>query len=198
MLFTPTGRRPNYAGALMLSCLLAAPSSHSQTTFSDVSDAAGIGVQTESYGAAWGDLNGDRYPDLYLNNHRLQSSLYLNLGNGTFFDTQQNVKPWVNRSSADTHGGTFADFDNDGDQDLLISLGTGNPSQFLVNDYGALLDKTVEFGVAREYVCVPRGRDPLNPDTASCREAFYEIVVHGFHQCIECGNADAVSRTRSR
>ena len=48
---------------------------------------------------------------------------------------------------ADTHGGSWADFDNDGDQDLLISTGTGNPSQFLVNEYGALIDRTAQFGV---------------------------------------------------
>ena len=48
---------------------------------------------------------------------------------------------WRNRPQADTHGGSWADFDNDGDQDLLISVGTGNPSQFLVNERQRLIDR---------------------------------------------------------
>jgi hypothetical protein len=112
-----------------------------------VSDTAGVGRQTETYGASWGDINGDHYPDLFLNNHRLRPSMYLNLGDGTFYDTAGEVATWVNRSTADQHGASFADFDNDGDQDLLVSLGTGNPNQFFVNHYGALLDRTAELGI---------------------------------------------------
>ena len=41
---------------------------------------------SESYGASWGDLNGDGYPDLFVSNHRTQPSLFLNQGNGTFID----------------------------------------------------------------------------------------------------------------
>lgn len=121
---------------------------HAQIQFSDVSAAAGIVKQTESYGASWGDLNGDGYPDLFTNNHRTKCSLWLNKGNGTFIDTASKVKTWVWHQHADTHGGSWVDFDNDGDQDLYVSTGTLNPVQFLVNENGVLVDRTDQYGIA--------------------------------------------------
>ncbi|MFO1468546.1 MAG: FG-GAP-like repeat-containing protein [Steroidobacteraceae bacterium] len=108
---------------------------------------AGVAHTIESYGASWGDLNGDGYLDIFASNHRTQPSLYLNRGNGTFVETGPQVLTWQNRPNADTHGGSWADFDNDGDQDLLISTGTGNLSEFLVNENGRLVDRVVEYGV---------------------------------------------------
>ena len=52
----------------------------------------------------------------------------------------------------------FADFDNDGDQDLLVSTGTGNLIQFLVNKHDALVDGTVQYGVNNPSV---GGRMPI-------------------------------------
>ncbi len=69
------------------------------------------------------------------------------MGDGTFYETAPQVFTWRNRPRADTHGGSWSDFDNDGDQDLLVSAGTGNLSQFLVNEYGRLVDRTVERGL---------------------------------------------------
>lgn len=111
---------------------------------------AGVATPGESYGASWGDLNGDGYPDLFVSNHRKQPTVYVNLRNGRFRTIETQVVPWVNRSFADTHGGSWADFDNDGDQDLIITTGTGNAMQFLVNEGGDLVDRTVETGVAIE------------------------------------------------
>lgn len=128
--------------------LLAATTVHAApVTFVDVAATAGVGKSTESYGASWGDVNGDGYLDLFVSNHRLQPSLYLNRGNGTFSDVGKQIKTWVNHVNADTHGGAFADYDNDGDQDLLITTGTGNPSQFFVNEQGAMIDHTTDLGV---------------------------------------------------
>ena len=117
-----------------------------QISFVDMSAAAGVAHRGESYGASWGDLNGDGYPDLFASNHRQQPSLFLNRGNGTFHETGPQVLPWRNRPGADTHGAAWVDFDNDGDQDLLVSAGQGNPSQFLVNEYGRLVDQTAQRG----------------------------------------------------
>ncbi len=124
-----------------------APAASAQIAFTDVSSTAGVAQVGESYGASWGDLNGDGYPDIFASNHRLQPSLFLNMGDGTFFETGPQVLTWQNRSNADTHGGSWADFDNDGDQDLLVSTGTGNLSQFLVNERGRLVDRAVERGL---------------------------------------------------
>ena len=108
---------------------------------------AGVARAGESYGASWGDMNGDGYPDIFASNHRQLNSLYLNRGDGTFHDTGDQVLSWRNRSRADTHGASWSDFDNDGDQDLLVSAGVGNLSQLLVNEYGRLVDRTVERGL---------------------------------------------------
>ncbi|MEQ8206264.1 MAG: VCBS repeat-containing protein, partial [Woeseia sp.] len=119
-----------------------------QVLFQDEAIPAGISAPGESYGAAWGDLNGDGYPDLFVSNHRTQPAVYVNRRDGTFFRNSNQVFPWVNRRGADTHGGTWSDFDNDGDLDLLITTGTGNDQQLLVNERGDLLDRTQELGVA--------------------------------------------------
>ena len=71
----------------------------------------------------------------------------LNRGNGHFFETAPQVLTWRNRPRADTHGGSWADYDNDGDQDLLVSSGTGNLSQLLVNEHARLVDRTIQRGL---------------------------------------------------
>ena len=116
---------PWFAATLFV---LGASDASAQTAFTDVTNASGVAHTSESYGASWGDLNGDGYLDIYASNHRTMPSLFLNRGNGTFVDVAAQTFDWQNRPSADTHGGTWADFDNDGDQDLMVSTG-GRQSQ---------------------------------------------------------------------
>jgi hypothetical protein len=118
-----------------------------EISFTDVSESAGIDRSGESYGASWGDLDGDGYPDLFVSMHRRQPSLFLNTRKGDFIDVGKQTFRWLNNPNADTHGGTWFDFDNDGDQDLFVTTGIGNPDQFLVNDRGALIDRTAALGV---------------------------------------------------
>lgn len=118
-----------------------------QIAFTDATDAAGVSHQSETFGASWGDLNGDGYPDLFVSNHRTSDSLFINRGNGTFVDTGKQVLTWINHPNGDDHGGSWADFDNDGDQDLLVNTGTGNLIQFLVNENDVLVNRTVEYGL---------------------------------------------------
>lgn len=109
--------------------------------FEDVSETAGLDREGETYGAAWGDLDGDGYPDLFVSMHRTRPALYLNRRDGTFVDVSLQTSIWTDRQpNADTHGGTWFDFDNDGDQDLFVPLGRGNPAQFLRNERGALIN----------------------------------------------------------
>jgi hypothetical protein len=133
--------------ALAALSLGAAPVALSQIAFTDATNAAGVAHTSESYGASFGDLNGDGYLDIFASNHRTQPSMYLNMGNGTFLDVATQTMDWVNRAGADTHGGSWADVDNDGDQDLMVSTGTGNLSQFLINDHQRLADHTVGSGL---------------------------------------------------
>src|SRR6187455_3350188 len=87
------GRRALLIAALGATLL----SSHfavAQIAFTDVSHVAGVDRAGESYGASWGDLNGDGYPDLFASNHREQPSLFLNMRNGTFYETAPQVLTW--------------------------------------------------------------------------------------------------------
>ena len=123
------------------------PVAQTQIQFSDATVAAGVDHSSETYGASWGDLNGDGFPDLFVSNHRTQPSMYLNRGDGAFLDTATQTFAWINKPKADTHGASWVDFDNDGDQDLLVTTGRGNPNEFLVNERGALIDRTTQFGL---------------------------------------------------
>jgi hypothetical protein len=120
---------------------------HAQISFVDTTNTAGVAHKGETYGASWGDFNGDAYPDLFASNHRTRESLFVNRGNGTFVDIAGQVPTWRNKPNADTHGASWADIDNDGDQDLLVSSGTGNLSQLLFNQNRNLVNLTKERGL---------------------------------------------------
>jgi hypothetical protein len=118
-----------------------------QTSFTDVTNTSGLAHSSETYGASWGDLNGDGFPDLFVSNHRTMKSVYVNQGNGTFVDIGSTINNFENRPNADTHGASWADFNNNGTQDLLVSIGTGNPSEWYVNKKGTLTFATIGSGM---------------------------------------------------
>jgi len=130
-----------------------------QIQFEEVTQASGIFYSGRSYGASWGDFNGDGCPDLWVSNHSMKPILYLNNADGTFTDSTQ----LVGYTSADMHGAAWADFDNDGDQDLIQIVGGGmgvgsGPNQLFVNSGGLLQDKAVDYGLDYPLGC---GRTPL-------------------------------------
>lgn len=130
----------------LLGCLvLATGAASAEITFEDRTGPGGFTFSGESYGASWGELNGDGYPDLFTNRHRQTSQLYLNDGDGTF--SEKNVWVFANRPNADTHGGAWADFDGDGDQDLFVTTGIQNANQFFRNNNGNLNDASAEFNI---------------------------------------------------
>ena len=137
----------------------------SEIQFEEVSQQAGIDRIGESWGNAWGDFDGDGYLDLWATNHRHKPSLYRNNGDGTFTDIIDEV--WDANPTADTHGVAWADFDNDGDQDLIVLSGSGgglggvrsnHANHFYVNENGLLIERAKELGV--DYPLL-RGRTPL-------------------------------------
>lgn len=93
--------------------------------FEDTSDKLGFERGAETWGLSWGDLDMDNYPDLWNSGHRDFHRLYKNAGNGDFddvamlYDRNQNGV-WIANTQKDMHGSAFADFDNDGDDDILI------------------------------------------------------------------------------
>lgn len=138
----------------------------SEIQFEEISHQAGITRIGESWGNAWGDFDGDGYLDLWATNHKHKPSLYRNNRDGTFTDIIDKV--WDANPHADTHGVAWADFDNDGDQDLIVLCGSGggrtsvtNPTQdnhFYINDNGILIERASELGVVFPLL---RGRTPL-------------------------------------
>ena len=140
------------AAACGLLCAYANVAS-AQIAFEDVSVAAGFADSaSETWGAAWGDLDGDHYPDLFSSNHRTRATLYRNNRNGTFSEVSRAVDVsrtpgWTGgRSDVDTHGAMWGDVDNDGDQDLYQSVSSDD--DFLhINDNGILTDRTSQYGV---------------------------------------------------
>ncbi|MDD4051367.1 MAG: FG-GAP-like repeat-containing protein [candidate division Zixibacteria bacterium] len=83
-------------------------------------------------GVAWGDYNGDNYPDLYATNFTGNSNkLFANNGSGAFTDAT--VAPL---NVADLgYGAAWGDYDNDGDLDLYLANNDG-PNQLFRNDGG--------------------------------------------------------------
>ena len=149
--------------SLVVFCLL--PTAWSEIQFEDVSHQAGITRIGESWGNAWGDFDGDGYLDLWTTNHKHKPSLYRNNRDGTFTDIIDEV--WDAYPFADTHGVAWADFDNDGDQDLIALCGGGGGvnrlnqthfNHFYVNENGKLIERAAEFGIDMQPL---RGRTPL-------------------------------------
>jgi Flp pilus assembly protein TadD/peroxiredoxin len=89
-------------------------------TFTDRTEAAGLGVENDrySFACAWGDLNGDGSPDLYVANDFGRSNLYRNNGDGTF--TAISSEAGVEDAGAGMSACWF-DFDNDGNQDIYVA-----------------------------------------------------------------------------
>jgi hypothetical protein len=155
-----------------------------QISFSDVTATSGVAHVSESYGASFGDMDGDGYLDIYASNHRTMDSLFLNMGNGTFVDVASQTLDWQNRPNADTHGASWADYNNDGQQDLMVSTGTGNLSMFLVNDHQRLVDKTVALGLGETNLGgrLPVWLDYDNDHKLDVVVAQYGGVAKLFHQ----------------
>ncbi len=135
---------------LVLLMLSVSIDGHAQIQFEEKTSVAGHFDTSESWGASWGDLNGDLWPDLYVVNHRFRPSLFRNNGDGTFTNMALQVdtsRTWLGFNLADTHGGAWADFDADGDQDLSIATGTCCDGQLMVNDGGLFTESAATYGV---------------------------------------------------
>jgi hypothetical protein len=127
--------------------------------FKDVTESAGIDYFGDSFGVSWGDVNADGWPDIWAGNHAQTPNLYINNKDGTFSDEVFRVE----YSFSDRHGAAWTDFDNDGDQDLLILTGAGvSPAMgqnlFFVNEGGVLKERAASYGLANP---LGRGRTPL-------------------------------------
>ena len=90
-------------------------------TFTKITSGAIVTDNSNSGGCAWGDYDNDGYIDLFVANAGpAVDFLYKNNGNGTF--TKITTGPVVT-DVAHSSGGSWGDYDNDGDLDLFVTAG---------------------------------------------------------------------------
>ena len=118
--------------------------------FTDVTFPAGLGASSRAYlgwGTSFVDLDNDGLPDLFVANghvypeidgfgidskYREPKQVYRNLGDGRFQElTNDMAGPLLDAKSS--RGAAFADYDNDGDTDVLV-VNMNEPPTLLRND----------------------------------------------------------------
>ena len=87
--------------------------------FEDVSLSWGISESYTSQGAAFADVDGDGFCDLYVCNWFAADQFYRNTGNNHFERVNLPLKHL--EQNYNSNGATFSDFDTDGDLDLLVT-----------------------------------------------------------------------------
>ena len=102
-------------------------------TFEDVTERAGLLRNAPTQTAAWADVDGDGWLDLFVGyestpGNKQPSVLYHNNGNGTFTPVNMGLSV-----DAFVKGVAFGDFNNDGRPDLYVSLREGK-NMLLRND----------------------------------------------------------------
>lgn len=123
---------------------------YSKAVFKDVSNEVGLNsIATWKYGGpSVSDLNNDGVYDFLLTNHdKTPVQLFLSTEEGGYKEIKDVYK------QVDLHGMASGDFDLDGDNDILLSVGGGNglapkPQRLLRNDGGSFTDITVEAGIS--------------------------------------------------
>jgi len=143
-----------YALVLGTFLMTLAPAAECAIQFEDATGSAGFTYIGESWGSAWGDYDGDGLLDLWVGNHLTPPELFHNKGDGTFENVTAALLPAEVLQDHDMHGSAWADFDNDGDPDLLQSVGAdiatsggAGPKLLLVNDGGVFRERAKSYGL---------------------------------------------------
>ncbi len=122
------------------------------TEYQDISVAAGLDrvISYKYAGPCVADVNNDGYYELYVINHNDETNkLYWNDGDGTVTKDSKMFARWHRQ---DLHGASMADYDNDGDLDIIQTRGGGNgtnPSlpDIYRNDDGEFILVTGDVGI---------------------------------------------------
>lgn len=151
--------------SLLLTSTVFTMSARAEITFAETTAEAGISdARTWTFGLSVGDVDGDDLPDLFLNNHALRNFIYRNdaTAPGVFTEVSREVDAeeyWASGEGTpgplrgeleDTHGAAWIDFDNDGDEDLIITTGGCCDPQFFINEEGRLFNRTAEWSLGND------------------------------------------------
>jgi hypothetical protein len=99
-----------------------------------------INLYDHGCGVVVGDYNGDGHDDIYFLNQLGPNALFENRGNGTFVNVTKAAG--VGLDDRISVGGAFADYDNDGDQDLYVTSTRGGNVLFQNQGNGTFRDVT--------------------------------------------------------
>lgn len=102
--------------------------SNSTISFEDVSIKAGLSqTKRKAFGnPSLGDINNDGNIDIVDTHHQHSISIYLNNGDETFNDFTEDSGVANETSRYDRHGIAIGDYDNDGNLDFFIGLGSAS------------------------------------------------------------------------
>jgi hypothetical protein len=121
--------------------------------FTDVSKESGIATEKgKSLGLAFADYDDDGWMDVFVANDSVQCFLFHNNGDGTFTETGLTAGAGLNQDGNTFAGmGTdFADYDNDGRPDIIVTdLSNERYVLFRNTGQGLFADESATSGIAR-------------------------------------------------
>ncbi len=139
--------------------MLSSASAQQAILFQDVGDVTSTTTLRNIHGSGMFDYDGDGFVDIFVVHNLSVSSigeqphvLFKNNGDGTFIDNT--IFAGVQGYNTSAQGMAAADYDNDGDLDLLIAMGIWSPLLYVNNGDGTFDDGTSFCGLGN----IDRGR----------------------------------------
>ncbi len=118
--------------------------------FTNITNASNRGSLQGGHGAVWGDIDQDGDPDVYVtrnfSNQTMSDLLFMNVDGSSYLE--QGLPRGVADVDTGTHGGVWADLDNDGDFDLWNGAYTLN-NLYSNDGTGSFTDVTAQAGIVK-------------------------------------------------